>query len=730
MNNLWQDLKYGARVLRKNPGFTTIAIITLALGIGANTAIFQLINALSLRSLPVANPQELTDVRVADMKDLTALYSGEYPNFTYPLWEQFRDHQEAFSGVLAWKGDFFNLAVGGEARYAQGLWVSGNFFNTLGVPPLMGRVFTEQDDRRGCAPLAVISYRFWQREFGGDLSVIGKTITLEGRRFQIIGVTPAYFFGLEVGRAFDVAIPLCSEPVISGERSYLDRRDAWWLTVMGRLKEGVSLKEASNQMGSISPGLFEATAPAGYNAENLEKYLGLRLGAYEASSGFSYLRDSYEDPLWLLLALAGLVLAVACANLTNLMLARASAREREIAVRLALGASRSRLIRQLLAESLLLAAAGAALGIFIATSLSNSLISLLTTQGNTLFVNLDMDWRVLMFTAGLATLTSVLFGLTPALRATRTAPGAVLKAGGRGMTAGRERFGLRRVLVVSQVALSLVLVVGALLFARSLGNLLTIDTGFQQDGILIASIDLAKLNIPVERRQAFKSELLERVSAIPGVDSAADTSIIPISGVSWTMRGRIEGEDQENRPSKFSWVTPSYFDTLSIPLVAGRRFDERDTSASPKVLIVNEAFARQFLNGENPVGKRFRTEAEPRYPETLYEIVGVVKNTKYNDIREEFKPISFAPASQHPQPSGSARFLIRSSVPTPSLTSAVTRAVGEVNPEIGINFAVFKTMLRQGLLREQLIATLSGFFGFLALLLACAGLYGVMSYSV
>jgi putative ABC transport system permease protein len=734
LETLWQDLRHGARLLRLNPGFTTVAILSLALGIGANTSIFQLFDAIRLRTLPVKNPQELVQIELANRDFGAGSFSGSHPALTNPLWEQLRDRQQAFSGTFAWGGGFkFNLSRGGEARLAEGVWVSGDFFNVLGVTPVAGRVFTPTDDRRSCgSPGAVISYAFWQREYGGDPTAIGRTLLLSGNPFEVIGITPAGFSGIDVGKSFDIALPLCSEPVLARDRSLLDQRHQWFLAAMGRLKPGWSVAQASAHLVTISPGLFEATVPTGYLTARKE-YLTLKLGAFEGGTGISNLRDASERPLWLLLSITGLVLLIACANLANLMLARASAREKEIAVRLAIGASRLRLIRQLLAECLLLAVIGTVVGACVAPNLSHLLISLLGTEGNPIFIDLTMDWRVLAFTGGLAILTCLLFGLTPALRATRTEPGAVMKASGRGMTATREGyFGLRRILVVSQVALSLVLLVAALLFARSLRNLLTLDVGMRQDGILIAYLDLARLNLPADRYSNMKRELLERLQTIPGVESAADATIVPISGSSWTMAVQVTGAPaDQKRTSRFNWVSPGFFKTMGIPIIAGRDAEDRDTATAPKVAIVNETFAKRLLNGANPIGKTFRTVAEPGYPEAVYEIVGLVKDTRYQNLREQQQAICFAPFLQHPlggRPS--AQIIIRSSVPLAGLIPVVKRTIAEQSPDIVLQFQVFKAMVRERLVTDRVMAALSGAFGFLAAMLAMIGLYGVMSYMV
>jgi len=733
MNTVLQDLRYSIRLLRKNLGFTAVAVLMLSLGIGANTAIFQLINAVRLRTLPVKSPQELVEVRIADMTGARGSWSSWHATATNSIWEQIRDNQQSFSGVFAWGIDrWVNLASGGEARFAQALWVSGDFFNTLGIQPILGRGFTNADDQRGSpSSTAVISHSFWQREFGGDPGVIGKTVRLEGRPFEIIGVTPASFFGLEVGQSFDVALPICAQPILYGEDNGLSDGTRWWLAVVGRLKPGLSMEQATASLNAISSGVFESSLPSNYPAEDAKSYLAFKLTAAPVGTGVSQLRESYGGPLWLLLAIAGLVLLVACANLANLMLARASAREREIAVRIALGASRLRLIRQLLVESSLLAGAGAILGALIAGDLSSFVVSFISTEGNPLFVALDTDWRVVAFTSSVAILTCALFGLAPAVRVTRWDPNIILKSGGRGLTPSRERFGLRRALVVSQVALSLVLVVGAFLFSRSLQKLMTLDTGFQQKGLMVAYVNPADMKIPPDRRLEFKRELLDRVRNVPGVAAAAETNVVPLTGSSWSNKVWVDGSAPEQEPNSFSAVVSSgYFKTLGTPLSAGRDFDERDAKNSPKVAIVNETFAKRFVNNANPIGVRFWVEGTPTEPQTQYEIIGLAKDAAYRDLREDKVPVYFRPVPQNPHPGVFTQLVIRSNSDPSILLPAARRAINELNPAIVVTSGVFRDQVENSLLRERLIAMLSGFFGVLALLLACIGLYGMMSYSV
>jgi len=506
----------------------------------------------------------------------------------------------------------------------------------------------------------------------------------------------------------------------------MDDPMSWWIATFGRLKPGWTLDRASAQLAAISPGIYSATLPDKYDAVARKAYLKQHLGAFPAATGISQLRNYYEDPLWLLLALSGLVLLIACANLANLMLARASVREREMALRLTLGASRSRLIRQLLAESLLLASLGTLAGVALAQVLSRALVAFLSTQQSQVFVSLALDWRVLGFAAALTLLTCLLFGVVPAIQASRTEPGVAMKAGARGSTPGRDRFLLRRALVVSQVALSLVLLTGALLFVRTFQNLITANAGFQQDDILVANIDFSPLKLPGENQMAFEQQLIDRMQAVPGVTSVAETLVVPLS-----LNGWDDIIDIANGPQRedvtFNRVSPNYFRTMQTTLLAGRDFNQTDTPTSPRVAIVSEAFARKYYGGANPVGRIFRDSNPEKAP---YQIIGLVKDTKYYELREQPLPLIFVSFTQKLGPEEHSVLMIRSSEPLPPLLASIKQASNEINSGIVLNFSVFKTQIREGLLREQLMATLSGFFGALATILAMVGLYGVISFMV
>jgi predicted permease len=731
MASLWQDLRYSFRLLRLSPGFTIVAILTLALGIGANTAIFQLIDAVRLRTIPVKNPQELGTIRIADRHWGSGQFSSQYSQLTFAMWEQIRKRQEGFAEIAAWSSRRPNLATGGEVRYARAIQVSGNFFHVLGVEPILGRLLGPEDDQPGCGTGgANISFAFWQRNFGGDSSIVGKRLTLDGNSFEILGVTPPGFNGISVGDTFDVAVPICVEPILSPLNNRLTIRHAWWLASIGRLKSGWTIARANAQINAVTPVILQETIPPFYDAEGVKKYLEYKLGAFSASTGFSELRRDSETSLWLLLGISGLVLLIACANLANLMLARAGARERQITIRLALGASRGRMIRELLSESLLLAAAGALCGLFLAFAVSRMLVAFISTSQSQIFLDLGMDWRVLAFTSALAALTTVFFGLAPAVRATRADPATLLQSGSRGMTGGRERFSLRRILVVSQVALSLVLLMGALLFARSLRNLTMLNAGFQQNGILITSVDFQRLRIPEERYTEYKRDIVKRVQAMPSVESAASAMLVPFGRNTWNEDFLTEGSEEDKGVAWINYLGPGYFQTIGTPLLAGRDFGDGDTATSAKVAIVNQAFVRKILKSADPLGKRFRIHEPPGKPRPLYEIVGVTGDNKFEDMHEEFLPFAYFPATQQEKSSPDDQILIRSSLPLASLVASLKQTIGDVNPGIDLEFKVFRTQIRESLVQDELMATLSGFFGFLAALLAAIGLYGVISYMV
>ncbi|MGA3187971.1 MAG: ABC transporter permease [Bryobacteraceae bacterium] len=726
LNAFLQDLRYALRALRSSPGFAAVAVLSLALGIGANTAIFSLIDSVILKTLPVSHPEQLLQVSL-----------GEQTVVTNPIWEQVRDRQDVFSGIFAYSAGRigrFNLAAGGEARYADGNLVSGQFFQTLGLQPVLGRTLSPVDDQRGCAGAAVLSYDFWQKEYGGRADVVGKKISLDNHPFEIVGVIEPGFTGLSVGQATDLYVPLCSEKITHAENSMLDHRSAWWLQMFGRPKPGISVSQAKARLNTLAPAIFEATLPSTWKPDLQANYLKHTFDAYPVANGLSNLRRQYQKALMILMVITGVVLLIACANVANLLLARSAGRQREVAIRMALGSGRGRLIRQLLTESVVLSVAGAALGILFAQWGTRLLVSFLSNGrgGNKVFLDLTIDARVLAFTAGVAILTAILFGLAPAWRGTRVDPQSAMKANARGVIEG-SKFGLGKALVVLQVALSLVLVVGAGLMLSSFFRLETLDTGFERAHILLASVDLRNGHYPAERRGAVYRDMLDRLRAIPGVRSVSASDLTPISGSAWNEDLLIEGytsKGSEDTLVYFNQVSDQFFATLGTDLIAGRDFNAHDTPESLKVAVVNQTMANKFFAGQNPIGKRYRTDEGNKLGDWT-EIVGVVKDAKYLSLREKLIPTAYVPASQEPKPGDSTTFEVRVAAGAPTaLIAGVKSAIADVNRDVSLQFSTLSTQVDESLARERLLATLSGFFGGLALLLAMIGLYGVMSYNV
>jgi predicted permease len=735
LESVSQDFRYAIRTLRRSPGFSVVAILTLALGIGANTAIFQLADAVRLRPLPVAHPEQLVEVRMADpSRGRMGTFAGRRPLFTYALWEEFRQRQQVFPGVLAWSAYPVNVSGGADAQFVQGLWVSGDFFSVLGAAPHLGRLLTSNDDQPGCgSPVAVLGHAFWQRQYGGDASAIGKTVTLDGHAFEIVGVAPPGFMGLEVGRTFDVATPLCAERILNPERSALKDRSWWWLTVIGRLAPGWSVERASSQLAAVSNGMFRNTLAAGLPPDVTSAYAASTLRAFSAATGVSgTVREDYNTPLSVLLAVAGVVLIIACANIATLLLVRATVREREVAVRLALGASRRRIIRQLLTESVLLAATGAAAGMLLVQTLSKALVGLLQTGGFQFFAitfDLNPNWRVVLFAAAVTLVTTLLFGLAPAVLATRPSNGALVRAMSRTSTHARPRASARSGLVVAQVALALVLVVTALLLARTLHNLSTADSGFDPDGVAIVLVDYQRAKVPVDRRLPLQEQLLDVVRALPGVQGAAAVRMVPLSGESWTGHVVVGGV-QHQKQTYFNRVSPAFFRTMKTALVAGRDFTRDDTLGARQVAIVNESFARELLGVGNPVGSTFQMPPRPGATPPAIEIVGLVKDTKYTDLRGPFEPIAYFPVSQESRLLEYASFVVRTATPSIAATRSLTEAIGGIEPAAVVLVLPFQSQISGLLVRERLMAMLSGCFGVVAALLALLGLYGVVAYGV
>jgi len=719
-DSLFRDVRYALRGFARSTGFTAVAIITLALGIGANTAVFQLLDAIRLRSLPVENPQELAELRIIGGNRGFGITDSEYTYFTVPMWQEVRRHHDPFSGVFAWRPAEMMVGRLSDGKRVQGLEVSGEFFNVLGILPWQGRLIEPQDEA-GCELSKVVaSYSYWKGQMGGQPITPNTTILVEGRSVQVMGVTPPSFLGVVVGDRFDLAYPTCIPPN--------PRREMFVFSVMGRLKPGWSLARASGYYGSISPGLFESTAPTGYSAEAVKTFKAYKLAAYPGGAGVSTLRSAYDSSLQLLLAITGLVLLIACTNLANLMLARASARQRELAIRMAVGASRLSMLRQLLIESGLLAIGGAALGVALAQPLSRLLVASLGTSQYSIHLDMATDWRVLLFAAVVAALTCIVFGTIPALRGASADPIAALKSGERGIAGNRERFSVQRFMIITQIAVSMVLLVGALLFVRSYRNLATVDPGMRQSGITVGYFGFSTLNVKPENEAEFKRQLVEAVRSIPGVQNAAATTNTPLGGGSWSHSvhvGSVEGG------TKFTYADPHYFATMRIPLLTGRGFTDADTNHAPFVLVVNQAFIRKYIGAAQPIGQLVHVMPEPSYPERTYQIIGTIPDTKYGDLREDTPPIAFAPAAQLPvDAQGPGVAMMIASDTGPDTITAIRRTLAIKYPGMILQFVNFQEQIRDKLVGDRLMAMLSGFFAFLAALLVVVGLYGVLSYFV
>ncbi|HEY6289960.1 MAG TPA: ABC transporter permease [Terriglobia bacterium] len=726
---VWQDLRYAVRMLRKNRGFTAVAVLTLALGIGANTAIFSLIDAVMLRMLPVQRPDELLLSRRYNPR-----WGGEAePIFTNALWEQVRDQQDVFSGAFAWGADRLDLAQGGAVHLADTLWVSGGFFNALGLRPAAGRLIAASDDRRGCPAVAVLSYDFWQDRYGDANSAIGTMLLLNDHPFEVIGVAPSGFFGMNVGQKFDVAAPICSTAIIDGKESRLDHRSWWWLSVAGRLKPGISRSQLAARLRILSPGIFTAALPQNWSADGQRNFIKQTLVADSAATGISSLRRQFDQPLQVLMGVVGLVLLIACANIASLMLARAAARHKEIAVRQALGASRLRLIRQLLTECLLLSSGGALLGILFARWGIALLVRFISTARNAVFLDLSFDGRVLGFTAAIAALTAILFGLLPALRSTRVSLTSAMKGSQAIENEHRTRFHSRKWIVASQVALSLVLLVAAGLLLRSFAKLATVDIGFDRNNVLLVGADLKTAKIPPDEQLVTYEQIESRLTALPGVTSVGRSVMTPLSGGTWNNTIHTEWSKAVTGDDALTWfnyVSPGFFDALRMTLLAGREFNTGDTKTSPAVAVVNRTLAHRFFPGLNPIGKTFRIDDVAGKQGPPIEVVGIIKDAKYASLREDIHPTAFFPATQVAEHAEAETFELRTGMPPSALARPVQAAVASVNKEIPLEFHTLVELANDSMVQERLLALLSGFFGALALLLAMVGLYGTLSYLV
>jgi len=726
-DELRADVRYALRAMRKNPGFTAVAVLTLALGIGANTAIFTLVDALVLRMVPVERPQELYQVqwrRPQGGRPGTSLSNS--------LWENLRARQDVFTSIASWGQQDFNLATSGAVQRANGIWVSGEFFAMLGVTPAAGRLITTADDQPGCTPVAVLSYDFWQRHFGGATSAVGSTLPLNGHSFTIIGVSAPAFHGLDVGTKFEVAAPNCSTRLLDGDRPRLVERSYWWLSVIGRVKPGLTPQQVSARVGALSPQVWEASLPQDWDKDSQNNFRHRRFFAIPAATGLSDLRETFSQPLTVLMAVVAVVLLIACANLAALLLARATAQQREIAVRMALGATRLRLIRYLLTHAVLLSAGGAIAGLLIARWGTSVLVAELTTRGRSVFLDLSPDWRVLAFTSGIALATAILFGILPAFRSTQVP----LTAAMHGATAGQaERTSsTRRWIGAAQIALSLVLLVTAGLFLRSFSKLVRLDPGFDRHNVLLVTASLRSTNLKSDQYIATYDAIQERLRALPGVSAVSRSRLTPLQGGQWSnsISANSEPGTKAHEGDTFlNAVTPGYFAILRTPLLSGRDFSPQDRAGTQQVAIVNHVFAQEWFGGQDPVGHILRIAKGDGTKGPPMQVIGVAGDAKYNDLREPMQPTVYLSVAQLTgQESTRNNFELRTTLPLATMRGAIEAAVAGVSGEVPLEFYTLAEQVDDTLVQERVLAMLSGFFGFVALLLAMIGLYGTMSYRV
>ena len=725
------DLRDALRALRATPVVTTVAMLSLALGIGANTAIFSLVNALMLRSLPVREPQQLVQV----------LTGPQRTSWSNPLWEQLRERdRQLFDGAFAYSNQRFNLARGGEAELVWGAMASGRYFEVLGVPAMLGRTFTPENDVRNrngsdARQVAVIGYSFWQRHYGGAADVLGRTLELDRVPYTVIGVLGPGFTGVDQGTNDEVFIPLAAEPLMRGvTESAMDQRTWWWLRVMARLKPGDTVDRATAALRGVQPQMRQATLPLNIRPKDLPGYLKDPFAVRAAANGPNGLGRQYRDPLYLIMAVVALVLLIACANIANLLLARANARRHELSVRVALGASGWRIARQLLAESALLSTCGTVLGLLFARWGARLLVAEMSGADAAAALDVPIDWRVLLFTGVLATTTTLLFGTVPAMRSTRVAPSEAIREQGRSIV-GDSRFGLGSWLVAAQVALSLVLVVGAGLFLRTFSTVAHVSLGFEPDPLMMVSVGAKRSAVDQAGRTALYERLRAAAAGVPGVRSAALQNVTPLTNSSWdTLIENPEGLSlpEKERDVYMNEVSPGFFATYGTPILAGRDFTPQDTLAAARVVIVNETFARKYFGGANPVGRWVRDEPSPRQnaPPHL-EIVGLVRDAVYDSLRDRIPPTMYRPFTQNEQPGPGTTIAVRAIAGSPALlTRSLTEALSRVDGDVALTFKPYRDTVRAATTQERVVAMMSAFFGGLALLLAAIGLYGVMSYAV
>ena len=733
MTDLLRDARFAGRSFRKAPLFSAVAVASLALGIGANSAIFTLVDQLILKLLPIRDPEQ-----VVLMAGRGRHYGGNNGRnaLSYYMYQDLRDRNQVFSQMMCRYSTNATVGVDSQTDVVSAELVSGNYFPMLGIGAALGRVFSAADDLRpGAHPYAVISYAYWQTRFGADPRVIGKTVRVNNYPLTIVGVSQAGFDGVEPGLPAQIRIPIIMSPLVRpGFNSMWDRRQRW-VNVYGRLKPGMSLEQAKAGLQPLFHQIIgmEVQMPAFSHATPYDKaeFLKMWLDAMPGAQGNTNLRRQYEKPLWVLMGVVGLVLLIACANLASLLTARASARQKEIAVRLAMGASRGRMVRQLLTESVLLAFAGGIAGIGLAIVMVRGLIAFLPPAISGYHIASAPDWRMLAFTFGLALVTGVCFGLVPALQATRPQIAPVLKDQAGNVMGGRQQVSFRKVLVSAQVALSLLLLIGAGLFVRSLGNLRSLDPGFRTDNLILFSVSPRPIGYNVERSRLFLRTLEQRLKGLPGVRAAGGANVGILSGNEWDNSVTIEGyaaKPGEDIDPHFNAVSAGWFSAMDMRVIDGRGFTERDVNNAPQVAVVNASFAKRYFGNRSPVGHRIGMGSDPG-TKTNIEIVGVVNDTRYESLRDEVPRQVFLCFEQ--TPIAALVMYVRTERAPDQAFRQVRALVREMEPNLPVtNMKTLDQQVSESLVTERLVATLAAVFGALATGLAIMGLYGVMAYMV
>jgi len=730
VDNAVRDVRLAVRSLIATPIVSTVAVLSVALAIGANTAIFSILNSLLLRALPVREPARL--VLVSDS------VATRLRVWSYPVWTELHRRSDLFDASAAWSAFRFNVAPSGESHFVAGVYASGSFFDTLGVRAVLGRTFTEADDRRGGGPdgpVAVISYGFWQRQFGGAADVIGRSQTIEGVPFTIVGITPPDFFGAEVGRTFDVIVPFSAEPLIRGADSFLDEEGSSWIRIIARLRPAQSAADATTALRTIQPRIRDATiGKLSQLKETADRYLRSPFTVIEAATGHSELRGAYRRPLLTIMAVVSIVLLIACVNIANLLLARSIARRHELGVRLAIGASRLRIAQQLAAESLVLSGAGAVLGLAVARWGSRLLVDQLSTGSTKVFLDLAIDGRLLLFTVAVAAATALLFGTLPALRASEVSPTDALKDGSRATASAAQR-GVAGWLIAAQAALSVVLLVTAGLFIRSFTALVHRQLGFQADQVLVVTVDPHQAIVEPAARVREYEGVRDTIGALPDVADAALSMVIPFGGLAYAPRIDISGVRVPDAPLEIlgNVIDARWLQTVGTPLVDGRAFTAADRAGAPRVALVNETLARRILGGR-PFGHTITLYPHTPIETPPMEIVGVVADTVWSP-RDAAPAMWYAPADQFDatRQDGfvTGRISVRAKYGSPlMLTRSIAEAIAAVNPRLSVTFRPLAAQVNDALVQERLMAALAGAFGVLALLLAGLGLYGVTAYAV